>query len=510
MSLIAESEVPAECEASALTTGIPVSSHGRTILRNFSSLGASAAFSRLAGLATNAVLARRVSPSGYGISGIAQSATLYFGLLSDLGLGTVAIREGAQHPEKLQGVISSMMGLRLVLASAASLVGLLVAPHLPFSESSRSLFRLFLLTLPIQALSVDWVFRAVQRMYWNTILEITGAALALLLTIVLVHVPRDVMRVAIIAMAAAAATAILGLLVLSRLGYHARPALSLAQAKYFLGQSLPLCAMWLGVLLYSQANSLILGAMRGETDVGLYGAAIRLSQVFYQPIWLFFGAMAPALMQKWSDSAEKARTLLSTSVRLTAIAGIGFGLMAASLGPWLIVKIFGKAFIGSTQAFEIMIWTGVILAIGHNWAELAIAAKKNRLLLQSTFLGAFVNLAVCAATVSRMGVRGAALSNLLAEIAVQVILIYSFGWHMGLQLLQRVTKPALAGAGAYAVAHITIWSTPILSAAVSALTFVLLLVFIGGITFRDVERLCELIPGRPIVPKRTIAPELES
>ncbi len=394
-----------------------------------------------------------------------------------------------------------MMGLRLLLACCASLIGLLVAPHLPFSESSRSLFRLFLLTLPIQAFSVDWVFRAIQRMYWNTILEITGAALALILTVILVREPRDVMRVAIIAAAAAAATAILGLLVLGRLGYHARLAFSLKEAKYFLSQSLPLCAMWLAVLLYSQANSLILGAVRGETDVGLYGAAIRLSQVFYQPIWLYFGAMAPALMQKWAGSPEKARAMLSTSVRLTAMASIGFGLMAASLGPWLIAKVFGKPFSGSGQAFEIMIWTGVILAIGHNWAELAIAAKKNRLLLQSTFLGAFVNLAVCAATVSRMGIRGAALSNLLAEIAVQVILICSFGWHMGLHLLQRAVKPALAGAGAYAVSHLTTWSTPFLSAAVSGLAFVMLLVFIGGITTQDLKRLRDLIPARRIVPE---------
>ncbi len=473
-------------------------SHGKSIFWNFASLSTSAAFTRLTGLVTNAILARRVSISGYGISGIAQTAILYFGLLSDLGLGTVAIREGAQHPGKLQSVISSMMGLRLLLACCATLLGLVVAPHLPFSESSRSLFRLFLFTLPIQALSVDWVFRAVQRMYWNTILEITGAALALILTVILVHGPRDIMRVAIIAAAAAAATAILGLFVLSRMGYHARPAFSLAEAKYFLGQSLPLCAMWLGVLLYSQANSLILGAVRGESDVGLYGAAIRLSQVFYQPIWLFFGAMAPALMQRWKDSPEKARALLSTSVRLTAIASIGFGLMAASVGPWLIAKIFGKPFIGSSQAFEIMIWTGVILAIGHNWAELAIAAKKNRLLLQSVFLGAFVNLAVCAATVSRMGIRGAALSNLLAEIAVQVILICSFGRHFGFQLLQRAAKPALAGAGAYAVSHITTWSSPFVSAAVSAFTFVALLIFIGGITFQDVKRLRDLIPGRPM------------
>ncbi len=484
--------------AQAATAGIQATSHGKTILWNFSSLSASAGVTRLAGLATNAVLARRVSTSGFGVIGIAQSVTIYFGLLSDLCLGTIAVREGAQNPGKLQCVISSMLGLRLILAFAATLLGLLVAPHLPFSEASRSLFRFYLLTLPIQALSIDWVFRAVQRMHWNTILEGSGAILTLVLTIMLVRKPQDIVRVAGIAAIVAAATALLGILVLGRRGYHARPAFSISEAKYLLGQSLPLCAASLTVLLYTQANNLILGGVRGEVDVGLYAAATKLSQVFYQPIWLYFAALAPALMQSWAQSPERARTLLSTSIRLTAVTSIASGLVAASAGPWLLAKIFGKSFAGSGQAFEIMIWTGVVIAIGHNWGELSIAAKKNRLLLQSTFLGAIVNLAVCGATVSRMGVRGAALGNLLAEIAVHVCLILSFGWSMGVKLLQDAVKPVLAGAAAYAVSLGTRWSAPPVCAALSVLSFVLLLVLAGAITAKDLKRLRAILPVRRV------------
>jgi O-antigen/teichoic acid export membrane protein len=476
-------------------------SQGRSILLNFGSLSAGAFVSRLMGLATNAVLARRVSATGYGITGIAQTATVYFWLLSELGLGTVAVREGAQHPEKLQRVISSMVGLRLALACIAALLGLIVSPYLPFSDASRSLFRMYLLTLPIQALSVECVFRAVQRMHWNTVLQIAGAALTLILTVLLVRQPSQVYRVAGIAAVAALATAFFGILVLGRQGYHSRPTFSMDEAKYFLGQSLPLCATTLAYLLYSQANNLILGAVRGEADVGLYTAATRLSQVFYQPIWLYFVAMAPALMQSWAQSPERARSLLSTSIRLTAIVSIGSGLLAATAGEWILAKIFGKSFAGSGQAFEIMIWTGVVIAIGHNWGELAVAGKKNRLLVQSTFLGAVVNLAVCAATVSRMGIRGAALGNLLAEVAVHVMLIGSFGWSLGFKLLQYASKPALAGTAAYAVSLLTRSIGPPVCATVTVLSFLALLFFIREITAGDLKRLQALLPMRRVAPE---------
>jgi O-antigen/teichoic acid export membrane protein len=223
-----------------------------------------------------------------------------------------------------------------------------------------------------------------------------------------------------------------------------------------------------------------------------------MSQVFYQPIWLFFAAMAPALMQSWARSPASARPLLATSIRLTAIASIGFGLVAASAGPWLMTKVFGKSFSGSASAFEIMVWTGIVIAIGHNWGELAVASKKNRLLVQSTFFGAIVNLAVCAATVSRMGIRGAALSNLLAEIAVHCVLISSFGWHMGFKLLQSATKPACAGVGAYAVSLATRWSAPPVCAILSALSFLAILLLMGEIGSHDLKRLRALLPTRAL------------
>lgn len=471
---------------------------GRWILLNFGSLSAGTLATRLSGLATSAILARRVSTAGYGMTGIAQTATTYFGLLSDLGLATVAVREGVQHPERLQRVISTTTGIRLALGIGAFLIALLVAPYLPFSESSRSLFRLYLLTLPIQAFNVDWVFRAIQRMHWNTILETSFAVLTLVLTAILVHQPNQILRVGGIAAFAAAATAFAGILILKGQGFHARPEFSLSAAKDYLGQSLPLCATWLAVLLYSQANTLILGAVRGESDVGLYGAALRVSQVFYQPIWLYFAAMAPALMQSWHRSMDDARRLMLESVRITAITTIGGGVIAASCGTWLLIKIFGKPYSSSGQAFEIMIWTAVVMAIGQNWSQLCIAAKRNRILVVANFLGAIVNVAICIPAASMMGIRGAALSNLLASITVTVALISAFGGPLGYKLLRSTAKPVLAGVGAYAISVATRWTSPPVSAVVSAFSYLAILLVLGEIGLRDLNRLRAMLFTRPL------------
>jgi len=471
-------------------------SRAKTILWNFGSLSVGAAVSRLAGLGTNAVLARRVSASGFGVAGIAQSVTIYFSLLSDMGLGTVAIREGAQNPAKLQQVISSTIGLRLMLALALIPIGFVTAQFLPYSASSKNLFLIYLLTLPVQALSVEWVFRSLQKMYLNTALQILGAVLILVLTLALVRQAKDLIWIAGIAAIAAAVGAILGFELLRRQGYAAWPTFSIRESAYLLRLSLPLCAVSFAVTLYAQTNNLILGYYRTEAEVGLYVAATRLIQVFYYPIWLYFTAMAPALMEAWAVSCDSARSLLSSSVRITSIISIGSGLVAASLSQWAIRVVFGRSFEGASSAFNILVWTGVIIAIGHNWDELSVAARRNKMLLQSTLLGAFVNLLVCGLSVSRLGIRGAALGNLSAEVAAHAYLLYSFGWHMGLSLFREAVRPAVAGAGAFGVMFATrnigLPICPLLTAS----SYAAFLVMIGGITASDIGRLRAIIPVR--------------
>lgn len=167
-------------------------------------------------------------------------------------------------------------------------------------------------------------------------------------------------------------------------------------------------------------------------------------------------------------------------------------------------RIFGKTFSGASDAFNILVWTGVVIAIGHNWSELCVAARRNRLLVQSTLLGGVVNLVVCLGTVSQMGIRGAALGNLLAEVAVHAYVLACFGWHLGLSVLREAVRPLIAGAGAYCISIASRASGPPLCAVFTFTSYAVLLILIGGITAGDLSRLRNLIPARPLAPESSL------
>jgi len=337
-------------------------------------------------------------------------------------------------------------------------------------------------------------------MYLNTVLQVSASLLTFVLTVALIQDSRNLIRVAGIAAIVAGATVALGIRLLHREGFNAWPEFSVREFRYLLGQSLPLCATSLAVTLYSQVNNLILGYFRSDSDVGMYIAATRLSWVCYSPMWFYFTAMAPALSEAWASSVDGARSLLSNSVRVSTTISIGGGLVAASVSQWVITRIFGKTFSGAEGAFDILIWTGVVIAIGHNWGELCVAAKRNRLLMQATCLGACVNLVVCTVTVSRMGIRGAAFSNLLAEIALHIFLVVSFGSHMGWSVLRNALRPLGAGAVAYLVMLMTRTSGISLCPIFTALSYLVVLIMIGGVTAHDLNKLRAMMPVRRFVP----------
>jgi len=469
----------------------------RLIIRNFGSLIAGKGTTQAIGLLTNAYLARHVAAAGFGAVALAQSVMGYLSTFTDSGLSIVAMREGAQRPERLQELISEVTGLRLLLAAGLMPIGLLMAAILPFSESSRHILRIYSLTLPLQAIAVDWVFRALQRMHFLVVVQVLGSAATLLLTVALIHRQEDVRRVPVVAAVTALGAAGLSVYLLGKQGLRLNVSFSAAASWDHLKRSLPLCASFLALSLYQQANNFILGAVHGEGAVGIYSAAWRLTGSFNTVLALYYGAIGPAMMQAYAASPDGAEKLLRHSVRLTAIVAGGTALLAVCLGKTVVALVYGRGFAAAAPVFSIMLWSGALSVLFYNWGQLAIAAHRERLVLASVAAGGVVNLVVMALLVRRLGPVAAAIGNLAAEVAVATISIVPWPRRFGLAALRPALAPAALCAGCAGLALLVSRWGPVVSTLLVATTYVSGLILTGTVTLKDVRKItCSLMPKR--------------
>lgn len=466
----------------------PARAAATTIARNFTSLMLGRFGSQALSFVANAYLARRIAPAGFGAIGLAQSVLGYLGLFSDSGLSIIAVREGAQHPSQIRQLIGSITGLRLLLTCALVPIGLLGAGFLPFSESSRAVLRVFALSLPFQALAVDWVFRALQRMHYAAITQVATAALTLVLTVAFVRNPDHLLRVPWIGLVTGACALVLSLHLLTKAGQRLTLTFHLRDSLHYLAQSLPLCAANFAVTLYMQANYLIVGKVRGDAEVGLYASAAKVAGVFFTVTWLYYAALAPALMEVYARCQRSAAAMLGESVRLTAAAGCGLAAVGAVASGLVMDRVFGPAFSPAKSALEVMLLSGAVVAVTHNWAQLAVAARRERLILVATALGGVANLVVCGMLVGRIGGFGAAIGTLVAEVVVGAVLILAWPPEFGLRALRPAAMPTAIAVVSWVLGMQFAARGRLAASCATAVLYGAGLVLTGTVGFRDWER----------------------
>jgi O-antigen/teichoic acid export membrane protein len=353
--------------------------------------------------------------------------------------------------------------------------------------------RIFALSLPLQAIGVDWVFRALQKMHFSAGVQVLGAAMTLPLTLLFVHSANDALRIPAINLAVVAMSGGASVIVARRLGLRYGLDFDVAAFRGHLAASIPLCASSLAITLYIQANYLILGGVRGEEEVGFYAAAARLTSALSTVHWLYYAAMAPALTSLYSQSTAQAAALLKESLRLTAVAGLGACVLGVSVADRLVPLVFGPTFTGGGAVLSVMLLSAAVVAIGHNWAQMVIAAKRERLLLASTLAGGVCNLAVCALLVRPLGALGTAVANLAAEVLVHAVLLIFCWKRLGMAEVGAVGKPALAATVGLvvAVAPLGVVSRAVLACSV----YVALLVLTRALSVADVHAVVRIVRG---------------
>jgi O-antigen/teichoic acid export membrane protein len=168
-------------------------------------------------------------------------------------------------------------------------------------------------------------------------------------------------QVVVLSLIGNAATLLLGLILLWRsvaaLGPEKGSNPSLSQEIFPL--AIPLWISSLAFLLLNQADIFMLGTLRSEQEVAVYGIALRLAQLISVPLFMF-NAVLPPIIAKLYIQGEKKQ--LERVLRIAASLAFIFSVLCTILfmvfGGDLLTLLFGKTYV---QAY----WLLIILSIGQ-------------------------------------------------------------------------------------------------------------------------------------------------
>lgn len=371
----------------------------------------------LLGLVVGIWIARYLGPHQFGMLNFAIAFVALFSPFADIGLQAVLVRELVRRPEARAQIVASGLLLRLAGAGVAvCLACLSIALTRPTDVESQLLVLAVALSFWPQAWDViDFDYQA--RMHPRPMVAIRTISLVAfsILKIAFIIGEAKVIWFAI----AIAGEAGLSALWMRWLFARQAPRFSIAEgslqeAKHLLANSWPMALAGLSVVLYMRIDQVMLGQLLSDEMLGIFSAAVRISESWYLIPMAIAVAVAPVLTAAHQESEEQYNRKLVLLIRAVLLASIVIGGLLAFWSDAVVGLLYGDKYDTAGSVLVIHAWAGIFAGLGVATGPWFVNAGLLKYRMVHTLAGAGANVALNYYLIPRFGVQGAAVSTLIS------------------------------------------------------------------------------------------------
>ena len=444
---------------------------------------------RMLGMASVVVLARVLRPEDFGIMAMAMLLVGALATFSELGVGSMVIREPKVSRSDLDTAWTLKLLQGLVIAALVALLAPVAAAYFREPRVTPVVY-LGAFAMAVNALENIGVVLLRKNLEFAADFryQISVKLISALITIALALWLRSYWALALAQPAAALANVAISYAVSSF-----RPRLCLASYRRYIAFSMNMLLANVARFGYNKADVFIVGSTGSSTQMGLYNMAAELSSMAPRELTSSVGrALYPSLAQQRRGEGDFA----STFVRV--VGWIAAACLPIGLGLWVVAAdavgaILGERWHGAVALMRYLAIYGMLsslidIMLGH---VLMVTGHERR---QTLFF--WVRLAVlviCAMVGLRWGVEGIALGAMVAGFVMFAmgvgVLVATLKVPLGdfLGVLWRPTTAALAMA---AIVHgATLLALPpltrlIVCVAIGVLVYGLVMVFLWQVAGR--------------------------
>ncbi|OGH67785.1 MAG: hypothetical protein A3C15_02925 [Candidatus Magasanikbacteria bacterium RIFCSPHIGHO2_02_FULL_50_9b] len=396
------------------------------------------------GIATIAIVTRALLPEGFGQYTKVITFLTFFGIVADLGLTLITAQmiseRGADEPRIVRNIFTFRTLTALVLFGLAPVV-VWFTPYDAIVKLGITLTACSFFFVSLQQTLVG-IFQKHLVMHYPVIAENIG-------------------RVALVGVTAFAAWRgenllwYLGAVVVGNFAnflatlWFARRYVAISFAwdraiiRDMCHRAMPIAISIVFNLIYLKADMLILTFVRGDAEVGLYGAAYRVIDILMMVPVMLMGVILPIATRSWSegDGARVGRVLQKTfdAFVLYALPIICGGFI---VGERVMTLVAGDNFAPAGAPLKILLLAFGAATVSTLFGHTIVALQKQRSVIWVYGVDAVLSLAAYLVVVPMFGMFGAAWatfgSELFAAIVLGVIVIRVIGRRLTFATSARV------------------------------------------------------------------------
>jgi len=370
------------------------------------------------GLIVGVWVTRYLGPHQFGLLSYAQAFVSIFSSIALMGLDGIVMRDILRTPEKREEILGSAFYLKIVGGCACLVLslGALLLLH-PSDRITLALVAIIASGSVFQSFDVIglWFQSQVKSKY----IVIARNSAFLILSIVKILLIMSSASLASFAVAGLAET-ILGsaLLVYIYQRHEGYPVFwkgSMTRASTLVKESWPLVLSGISVMVYMRIDQIMLSEMASSQEVGVYSAAVRLSEICYFIPLIIVSSVFPSIIKFRETSSQLYYDKLQELFRFIAKLSYSIVIPISILSNSIVAVLYGKAFIGAGPILAIHIWSSIFVFIGVAQSPWNIAEGYMKLSLKRTTTGAVCNILLNLILIPLFGGMGAAIATLISQ-----------------------------------------------------------------------------------------------
>jgi O-antigen/teichoic acid export membrane protein len=371
----------------------------------------------VAGLLVGIWVARYLGPEQFGVFSYAIAFASLFGSIAKLGLDGIVVRDLVREPDQRDLYLGTAFWLKLggafVMLGAVAL-----ATQLTTSDRTTNLYILIIASGAIfQSFEVvAFYFQSQVLSKFVSICKMTQLLISSLLKLYFILTGADLIFFVLVTLVDQITLA-LSLYVAyfyQKLGGFYRH-FDMAIVRRFLRDSWPLIFSGLVVMIYMRIDQIMIKEMLGEREVGLYSAAVRISELWYFIPAIITSSLFPSIINAKKISEKLYCTRLQRLYTLMVWLAIVIALPMTFLSDWLVILLYGEAYKEAGFVLMIHIWAGVFVFLGVASESWLISENLQRISFYRAFLGAGINVILNFVLIPIYGLIGAAIATVIAQ-----------------------------------------------------------------------------------------------
>ena len=400
-------------------------------------------------LITFPYVSRVLLVTGTGKVSFATSLISYFTMFAQLGIPTYGIRACAKvrdDREELTRVTQELLIINLITMVLAYVVFFFMLMWVPRLQSEKPLYIIVSVTILLNAVGMEWLYKGLEQYSYITVRSIVFKFVALVLMLLLIHKQSDYVLYGGLTVFASAASNLFNLL-------HAHRFVSLRPVGHYnfrrhMKAIGIFFAMSCATTIYTQLDTLMLGFMATDTDVGYYNAAVRIKTILVSVVTSLGTVLLPRSSYYIQEgNYGEFRRLTAKAMNFVWIISLPLTLYFMFFAKEGIYCLAGTKFTGSIWPMQLIMPTLVLIGLSNiTGIQILVPTGKEIYVLYSEIAGAVTDLVLNAILIPVIQASGAAIGTLVAEFVVLLVQIFALRkekivqfrgtpyWKMGLAL----------------------------------------------------------------------------